>query len=54
MAPALHSLKVKTAGATPLMEIDSRRGYYAPKSQSDPAATANWAKSLLLLLFPPK
>ena len=26
MAPAFQSPKVKTAGATPLMEIDSRRG----------------------------
>jgi len=37
---AFHSLKVKVAGVSPLMEIDSRRGYYAPKSLADPAATA--------------
>jgi VWFA-related protein len=37
---AFHSLKVKVAGASSMMEIDSRRGYYAPKSASDPVVAA--------------
>jgi hypothetical protein len=38
-----HALKVKVAHGSSSVEIDARRGYYAPRSQADPALAAKEA-----------